>query len=127
MRARSGRASRIWVIPMKRGEVHWVIFGHPDKRRPAVVLTRNSAIGYLSTVTVAPITTTIRPTPSAVRLGPEDGLPEECSANLHNIQTVAQTAVGALIAVLTESRMAQVESALLFALSLDRYTRSREG
>jgi hypothetical protein len=40
---------------------------------------------------------------------------------------VAQTAVGALIAVLTESRMAQVESALLFALSLDRYTRSREG
>jgi mRNA interferase MazF len=108
---------------MKRGEVRWVIFEYPDKRRPAVILTRNSAIGYLSTVTVAPITTTIRQTPSAVRLWLEDGLPEECSANLHNIQTVAQTTIGALIAVLTESRMAQVESALLFALSMDRYAR----
>jgi mRNA interferase MazF len=108
---------------MKRSEVRWVTFEHPDKRRPAVILTRNSAIGYLSTVTVAPITTTIRPTPSAVRLGPDDGLAEDCSANLHNTQTVAQTAVGALIAVLTENKMAQVESALLFALSMDRYTR----
>jgi mRNA interferase MazF len=108
---------------MKRGEVRWVTFEHPDKRRPAVILTRNSAIGYLSTVTVAPITTTIRQTPSAVRLGPDDGLAEDCSANLHNILTVAQTAVGALVTVLTESKMAQVESALLFALGLDRYTR----
>lgn len=108
---------------MKRGEVRWVTFEHPDKRCPAVILTRNSAMGYLSTVTVAPITTTIRQTPSAVRLGPEDGLPEDCSANLHNVQTVTQTAVGALIAVLTESRMVQVEFALLFALGMDRYTR----
>ena len=108
---------------MKRGEVRWVTFEHPDKRRPAVILTRDSAIGYLSTVTVAPVTTTIRQTPSAVRLGLEDGLPEECSANLHNVQTVTQTGVGALVAVLTESRMAQVESALLFALGMDRYTR----
>jgi mRNA interferase MazF len=108
---------------MKRGEVRWVTFEHPDKRRPAVILTRDSAVGYLSTVTVAPITTTIRQTPSAVRLGPDDGLAEDCSANLHNIQTVLQPALGALIAVLTESKMAQVESALLFALSMDRYTR----
>jgi mRNA interferase MazF len=108
---------------MKRSEVRWVTFGHLAKRRPAVILTRNSAVGYLSTVTVAPITTTIRQTPSAVRLGPDDGLAEDCSANLHNIQTVLQPALGALIAVLTESKMAQVESALLFALSMDRYTR----
>jgi mRNA interferase MazF len=108
---------------MKRGEVRWMLFDHPDKRRPAVILTRNSAIGYLSTVTVAPVTSTIRDTPSSVRLGPEDGLPEECSANLHNVQTVTQARLGALIAVLSESRMAQVESALLFALGMDRYGR----
>jgi len=88
-----------------------------------VILTRNSAIGYLSTVTVAPITSTIRETPSSVRLGPEDGLPDECSATLHNVQTVTQARIGALIAVLTESRMAQVESALLFALGMERYAR----
>jgi len=38
-------------------------------------------------------------------------------------QTVAQTAAGALIAVLTESKMAQVEAALLFALGMDRTMR----
>jgi mRNA interferase MazF len=108
---------------MKRGEVRWILFEPPDKRRPAVILTRNSAIGYLSTVTVAPITSTIRETPSSVRLGPEDGLPEVCSANLHNVLTVAQTRVRGLIAVLGEGRMAQVESALLFALGMDRYAR----
>jgi mRNA interferase MazF len=106
---------------MKRGEVRWVIFEAPDKRRPAVILTRNSAIGYLSTVTVAPITSTIRDTPSSVRLGQEDGLPEVCCANLHNVLTVTRARVHGLIAVLAESRMAQVESALLFALGMDRY------
>ena len=88
-----------------------------------MILTRDSAIGYLSTVTVAPITTTIRQTPSAVRLGPEDGLPQDCRANLHHILTVTQTSVGALIAVLTESKLAQVGHALLFALGLEHFAR----
>jgi hypothetical protein len=39
------------------------------------------------------------------------------------MQTVTQGRVGALIAVLSESRMAQVESALLFALGMERYAR----
>ena len=108
---------------MKRGEVRWIAFAPPDKRRPAVILTRSSAIGYLSTVTVAPITTTIRQTPTAVRLGPEDGLPMDCAANLHNVQTVAQARVGALIAVLPEGRMSQLEAALLFALGMENRLR----
>jgi mRNA interferase MazF len=108
---------------MRRGEVRWVDFEHADKRRPSVILARSSATGYLFTVTVAPITTTIRQTPSAVRIGPEDGLPFDCVANLHNVQTVTQTRVGAVIAVLTESKVAQVEAALLFALGMERYTR----
>lgn len=70
---------------MRRGEVRWVEFGLPDKRRPAVILTRNSAIGYLSSVTVAPITTTVRETPSQVRLSQEDGLFTECAINLLSV------------------------------------------
>jgi mRNA-degrading endonuclease toxin of MazEF toxin-antitoxin module len=38
------------------------------------VLTRNSAIAYLSTVTVAPVTSTIRGVPSEVVLNEEDGM-----------------------------------------------------
>jgi len=108
---------------MKRGEVRWVDFELPDKRRPGVILTRNSAIGYLNSVTVASITTTIRETPSQVRLGREDGLQTECAVNLHNLQTVAKSEMGALIAVLHESKLDAIESALLFALGMERRLR----
>ncbi len=108
---------------MKRGEVRWVAFGPPDKRRPAVILARDSAIGYLGSVTVAPITTTLRDTPSQVRLGPEDGLQTECAVNLHNLQTVTKSQVSGLLAVLSESRLDAIEAALLFALGMDRRLR----
>jgi mRNA interferase MazF len=108
---------------MKRNEVRWVLFEPPDKRRPAVILTRNSAFGYLSTVTVAPITSIIRETLSSVRLGLEDGLPEVCNANLHNVLTVGQTRVRGLLTVLGEGKMTQIEAALLFALGMERYAR----
>ena len=38
---------------MKRGEVRWYRFPKPDKRRPVVILTRNSILAYLGEVTVA--------------------------------------------------------------------------
>jgi len=41
-------------------------FAPPNKNSPVVVLTRDSAIAYLSTVIVAPITSTIRGVPSEV-------------------------------------------------------------
>ena len=108
---------------MKRGEVRWVDFGLPGKRQAAVVLTRDSAIGYLEAVTVAPITTTIRDTPSQVRLGPEDGPQTDCAVNLHNLQTVSKAKVNELIAVLNEGKMDALETALLFALGMDRRLR----
>jgi mRNA-degrading endonuclease toxin of MazEF toxin-antitoxin module len=37
-----------------------VLVPRPDKKRPVVVLTRQDMIGRLHTVTVAPITSTIR-------------------------------------------------------------------
>ena len=51
-----------------RGDIRLYNFAPPDKKRPVVVLTRDSAITYLSTVTVAPITSTIRGVPSEVLL-----------------------------------------------------------
>jgi mRNA interferase MazF len=106
---------------MQRGDVCWVIFDPPDKRRPAVILTRNSAIRYLSAVTVAPVSTTIRSLPTEVRLGPADGLPDECVLSLDGIHTVRKSRVADRIGSLDEGKMARVESALLFALGMDRY------
>ncbi len=108
---------------MKRGEVRWVEFASPDKRRPAVIMTRDSAIGYLATVTVAPVTTNIRHSPSEAELDQEDGMPTACAANLHNLATVRKTKVGGLITTLSEGKMVAIESALAFALGMERRLR----
>jgi mRNA interferase MazF len=57
---------------LERGEIRLYRFASPDKERPVVILTRGSAIRYLSRVTVAPITSTVRGVPSEVPLGPDD-------------------------------------------------------
>jgi mRNA interferase MazF len=108
---------------MQRGDVCWVLLDPPDKRRPAVILTRDSAIGYLSALTVAPITTTIRQLITQVPLGLSDGLPNDCAANLDGIQTVRKSNIGPRIASLSGSRLAQIDRALLFALGMERYSR----
>jgi mRNA interferase MazF len=102
-----------------RGEVRWYRFKEPDKRRPVLVLTRDSALAFLGEVTVAPITSTVRNIPTEVLLTTEDGLSRTCAANLDHLQTVARDRVGALVATLSAARMAQVKEALLFALGFD--------
>jgi mRNA interferase MazF len=101
---------------MRRGEVHWYRFAAPDKRRPVLVLTRDSALAFLGEVTVAPITSTVRDIPSEVQLSDIDGMPQPCAVNLDHLQTVSRAKVGPLIATLSAQRMREVRSALLFAL-----------
>src|SRR5436190_14758542 len=101
---------------MKRGEVRWYRFQTPDKRRPVVVLTRDSVLDYLGEVTVAPITSTIRDIPSEVVIGPEDGVPRLCAINLDHVQTVSKDRLGGIVATLPAARMIEVRDALLFAL-----------
>ena len=101
---------------MKRGEVRWYKFSRPDKDRPIVVLTRDSALEFLGEVTVAPITSTIRDIPTEVLLTKEDGMPRDCAANLDHIQTVSKGKIGPLITTLSSEKMSELRSALLFAL-----------
>ena len=75
---------------MRRGDVRWYKFRRPDKKRPVVVLTRDSALDFLGEVTVAPITSTIREIPTEVILGSADGMPRDCAVNLDHIQTVSR-------------------------------------
>jgi mRNA interferase MazF len=102
--------------PITRGEVRLYQFPHPDKQRPVVVLTRESAIGYLSAVTVAPITSTVRGVPSDVRLSEADGMKGECAVNLHNLVTVPKAHLGRRVAVLSGERLREICGALGFAL-----------
>lgn len=102
-----------------RGDVRLYNFAPPDKKRPVVVLTRNSAIAYLSTVTVAPITSTIRGVPSEVLLNEEDGMKGPCAVNLHHPVTVVQDRLGKRLAQLSSLRMDQICAALRFSLGCD--------
>jgi mRNA interferase MazF len=103
---------------MNRGEVRWYKFQAPDKRCPVLILTRDSIIEYLGEVTVAPLTSIIRDIPSEVALTRGDGMPRECVVNCDHIQTVSKNKLGALIAVLTPIKMAEVGDAISFALGL---------
>ena len=104
---------------MERGEVRWCILAPLDKERPALLLTNSDAIRFLNAVTVAPITSTIRPVPSQVQLSIEDGLMTDCAINLHNIQTVAKNKIGRYITTLSQQRMHEVDNAIRFALGMD--------
>ncbi|MCU0726376.1 MAG: type II toxin-antitoxin system PemK/MazF family toxin [Planctomycetes bacterium] len=103
---------------MRRGEVRWFRFPRPDKRRPVVLLTRDSILDYLGEVTVAPVTSTVRDIPSEVLLTEADGMPRRCAVNCDHLQTVARGQVGSLIATLSPSRLAEVRRAVRFALDL---------
>ena len=81
-----------------------------------LILTRSSAIAYLSRVTVAPITSTIRGVSSEVALGSEDGMRQPCAVNLHNLVTVSQQGLGRLLTQLSPRRMKEVCAALAFSL-----------
>ncbi len=102
-----------------RGDVRLYTFGRPDKRRPVVVLTRESALEYLSAVTVAPVTSTIRGVPSEVVLGEEDGMKAPCAVNLHNAVTVRREDLGKPVAQLSSARMREICAALRFSLGCD--------
>lgn len=103
---------------MNRGDVRWYVFKTPDKKRPVLLLTRDSAIPILNSITIAPITSTIRSIPTEVVLTEEDGLPHTCAANFDNLQTVPRSQIGNRIARLSRQKMKEAAAAVSFALAL---------
>ena len=101
---------------LSRGDVHLYRFAPPDKQRPVLILTRDSAVGHLSTVTVAPISSTVSGVPSEVMLDVDDGMKGPCAVNLHNAATVSQDRLGKRVTSLSAARMREVCAALRFSL-----------
>jgi mRNA interferase MazF len=103
---------------MKHGEIRWYRFLAPDKKRPVLILTRDSVLEYLAEVTIAPITTTVRDIPSEVFLSTVDGMPKDCAVNCDHLQTVSKGKIGALITSLPRMKMIAVGRAVRFALDI---------
>lgn len=88
-----------------------------DKVRPVVVMHRDFAGRLLNAVLVAPLTTTIRDIPTAVPLGPEDGLDRACVAALDNLTLLRKDRLLQRIGRLSDERMVELCEALAIALS----------
>ncbi len=99
-----------------RGEIWQFAFPRPDRKRPVLVLTRPDMIARLATVTVAPLTTTIRGVSSEVLVGLEAGLKHASAINLHNVATVPREGLRSYVGVVSPDVMDEVRKALLFAL-----------
>jgi mRNA interferase MazF len=85
-----------------------------------ILLSRDEAYEVRRLVTVAPVTTRVRGIPVEVPLGPKDGMPRECVANLDTVTTIPKDALRERLTVLARPKMAAVDAALRFALGLQK-------
>jgi mRNA interferase MazF len=103
---------------MRRGEVWWAELPAPLGRRPVVLLSRDEAYAIRNAITVAEVTTIMRGIPVEVALGPEDGLPKRCVANLDTIVTIRKELLAERIAILRNDKIEQINASVKFALAL---------
>jgi mRNA interferase MazF len=102
-----------------RGDIWMYRFAPPDKRRPVLVLSRDKALEYLRTATIAPISTKAHGVASEVRVGIDGGLKTESVVNLDHIATVPQVELRTFLGHLDERRMRSVCAAIEIALGCE--------
>lgn len=89
-----------------------------DKRRPALILTRQSSLHLLTRVTVAPITSTIRGISSEVAVGPRNGLDHDSVVSCDNMITIRRADVGDTIGLLFDDQEPELARAISDAFDL---------
>lgn len=89
----------------RRGEI-WL--AELDKRRPAVVLTRDPLGRLLHSVIVGPVTSTIRGLSTEVQLGEADGLRRRGVVNLDNIQLLPRASLVRRVGKATSTTMERI-------------------
>lgn len=90
-----------------------------DKARPVLVLTRELVRPHLATVTVAPITTTVRGLSTEVAVGAENGLDEPSVVSCDNVTTIPKDRVGPQVGVLLDDQEQALSDAIRAAFDLD--------
>jgi len=90
-----------------------------DKARPVLVLTRELVRPYLTQVTVAPVTSTVRGLSTEVAVGTENGLNEACAVSCDNITTIPVAALGRRVGHLLPTQEAALARAVALAFDLE--------
>ena len=102
-----------------RGQIWMLRLGTPSKRRPVLVLSRQSLVELLHTVTVVAITSTGRNSPTEVALGIDEGLKQPSFANLVNVFTVPKSNLHRFVGTLGQPKMRAVCEALAIAVGCE--------
>ena len=104
---------------MRRGELYWASLPPPAGRRPVLVVTRTGVLGVRTSVTVAPVTRTIRAIPSELPLRRRHGLRAASVANCDSLQTIPTALLGLRpIGRLTPLELVELDGALRYALGI---------
>jgi mRNA interferase MazF len=90
-----------------------------DKPRPVLVLTRELVRPYMTSVTVAPITTTARGLSTELPVGPANGLDAQCVVSCDHIVTVPARALGRQLGVLLPAQEDALTAAIHAAFDLE--------
>lgn len=97
-----------------RGDIWWAEVPG-DKVRPVLVLTRERFVPRLTSLLVAPVTTTVRGIPTEVELDTTDGMPRGCAANFDNVFTLNRARFKSRVTRLSKARLDEVCRAYRFA------------
>jgi mRNA interferase MazF len=103
---------------MVRGDVYWIKFKKPDKRRPALIITpqfRDSIVDFNNGRT-----NNFSDNASAVWLDESDGMPKPCVINVDHIQTVSKEKIDVYLTHIEPLKMEEVFEAIKFAFGFDK-------
>ena len=76
--------------------------GLARQTRPVLVITREHMVPVLTTVVLAPVTSTVRGIPSEVAVDPRNGLDHDGVVSLDNRRSVPTRSLGRLLGLLHE-------------------------
>ena len=94
-----------------QGEL-WLMETPGGQHRPALVVTRDEAIGVLNSVLVAPVTSTIRDIPTCIPVGPGNGLHRPSVASFDNLAAVHKSLLKRRLGALSAGGHRQICEAL---------------
>ena len=69
----------------------WLMETPNQKRRPVLVVSRNEVIPVLNNIIVAPLTSTIRPIPTCIPVGVDEGIDHDSVATFDNLAAVPKS------------------------------------
>ena len=106
-------------LGLAHGEIWLCELPPPDKRRPVVVLSRDTLLKTVRNIIVAPIFSTGRGTSMEVMVGFDEGLKHDSFVNLAHILSVRRDDLQRYVGMLGAAKMEEVCRALNIACGCD--------